>query len=403
MDWKISVILPTAALLMSCAATHSVAQPNPGTGHAGNVYKNLAIFAEVLSIVRDGYVKEPDVEKFMAGAIEGGLKTLDPQSSYLTPEAIKLIETNTQGMLGEPGIDVGVKEGILTVIAPFGDTPASRAGLKVGDKILKIGDESTKDLSETDAWKRLAGKPGTQVSLLIKKASSPEPKVYTFPREIMDNVKTRVMGGGIGYIRLSNFRQGSDTDLGNGLEALKKEKEGLRGLVLDLRNNQGGLLSEAVKVADMFLDSGIIVYTDGRSVSQKAKYIAHKEGTLTEVPIVILVNSRTAAGAEIVAGSLQVHGRGRILGMPTAGKGSLQTILPLEGGSALRLTTAFFFIGKTGVAIEGKGVQPDVVVEEGESGDPQLERALGLLRQGSVGNTSPLSLRLEQEKGPLPR
>lgn len=403
MDWKISVILPAAALLMSCTATHSVLQPNPGTVHEGDVYKNLAIFAEVLSVVRNSYVKEPDVEKFMAGAIAGGLKTLDPQSSYLTPETIKLIETNTQGMVGEPGIDVGVKEGILTVIAPIGDTPASRAGLKVGDKILKIGDDATKDISEMDAWKRLAGKPGTQVSLLIKKASSPEPKVYTFTREIMDNVKTRVMGEGIGYIRLSNFRQGSDTDLGKGLEALKKETEGLRGLVLDLRNNQGGLLSEAVKVADIFLDSGIIVYTDGRSESQKAKYSAHKEGTLTEIPIVILVNSRTAAGAEIVAGSLQVHGRGRILGMPTAGKGSLQTIFPLEGGSAMRLTTAFFFLGKTGVAIEGKGVQPDVVVEEGESDDPQLESALGLLRQGSVGNTSHLSLRLEQENAPLPK
>jgi len=368
--------------LVSCAASNSVSQPDRKSTQEKTLYDQLQIFGDVLSAVKIDYVEEPDMEKFMEGAIKGGLQTLDPYSSYMPPEELKMMETKTKGMLGGTGIEIGIKGGVLTVIAPIEDMPAFRAGLQAGDKIVKIENESTKGMKLMDAVERLEGEPGTQVSVTVMRDSLHDPKIYTLTREIIPNVTFRAMEKGIVYVKILKFQKNTSMWLEKALQMETKKGKGIRGLVLDLRNNQGGLLDEVVNVADKFIDSGLIAYTDGRIESQKFKYFAHREGTFTEFPIVILVNSRTAAGAEIVAGSLKANGRGTIVGVTTSGKGGIQTILPMEDGSALRLTTAMVFIGETGNPIEGVGVQPDVVVEEGESGDFPLESANNILLLG---------------------
>ncbi len=333
---------------------------------ANVVFGKLKIFGDVLSVIQSSYVEEPDVDNLVQGAIKGMLQTLDPHSSYLTPDMLKQVEVETKGVFGGLGIEIGVKDNILTVIAPIEDTPAFRAGLLAGDKIVKIEKESTRDMTVMDAVKRLRGEPGTKVTISIVREGLSEPRPYTITRDVIKikSVKSKALGDGIAYVKLLQFQQDTNGELEKALQAARKEKEGLKGLVLDLRNNPGGLLDQAVKVADEFIESGLIVYTDGRIESQKYKYFAHKEGTYSGFPIVVLVNAGSASASEIVAGALQDHGRAILLGTKTFGKGSVQTILPLEDGSALRLTTARYFT-PNGRSIQAKGIEPDIVVTDG--------------------------------------
>ncbi len=330
------------------------------------VYEKLKIFGDVLSAVQTSYVEEPDMDQLVEGAIKGMLQTLDPHSSYLTPDMLKQVEVETKGVFGGLGIEIGIKDGVLTIIAPIEDTPADRAGLQAGDKIVKIEQDHTKDMTVMDAVKRLRGEPGTQVTIWVAREGVAELMPFTITRDIIKirSVKTRALGEGIGYIKLLQFQQDTSAELENALKERMKDKEGLRGLVLDLRNNPGGLLDQSVKVADKFIDSGLIVYTDGRIESQKFKYSAHRNGTYGGFPMVVLVNAGSASASEIVAGALQDHGRAVILGMQTFGKGSVQTILPLEDGSALRLTTARYYT-PNGRSIQAKGIEPDIVVTDG--------------------------------------
>ncbi len=336
------------------------------SAQANVVFGKLKIFGDVLSVIQTSYVEEPNVDNLVQGAIKGMLQTLDPHSSYLTPDMLKQVEVETKGVFGGLGIEIGVKDGILTVIAPIDDTPAFRAGLQAGDKIVKIEKESTRDMTVTEAVKRLRGEPGTKVTISIVREGLNEPRAYTITRDIIKikSVKSKAMGDGIAYVKLTQFQQDTSSELEKALQAAQKEKGGLRGLVLDLRNNPGGLLDQAVKVSDEFIESGLIVYTDGRIESQKYKYLAHKEGTWTGFPIVVLVNAGSASASEIVAGALQDHGRAILLGTRTFGKGSVQTILPLEDGSALRLTTARYYT-PNGRSIQAKGIEPDIVVRDG--------------------------------------
>ncbi len=343
---------------------------------ANVVFGKLKIFGDVLSVIQTSYVEEPNVDNLVQGAIKGMLQTLDPHSSYLTPDMLKQVEVETKGVFGGLGIEIGIKDGILTVIAPIEDTPAFHAGLQAGDKIVKIEKESTRDMTVTDAVKRLRGEPGTKVTISVVREGLAEPRAYTITRELIKikSVKSKAMGDGIAYVKLIQFQQDTSAELEKALEAARKEKAGLRGLVLDLRNNPGGLLDQAVKVSDEFIESGLIVYTDGRIESQKYKYFAHKEGTYTGFPIVVLVNAGSASASEIVAGALQDHGRAILLGTKTFGKGSVQTILPLEDGSALRLTTARYYT-PNGRSIQAKGIEPDIVVTDGREppdGHPSL-------------------------------
>ncbi len=346
------------------------------SAQANVVFGKLKIFGDVLSVIQGSYVEEPNMDDLVQGAIKGMLQTLDPHSSYLTPDMLKQVEVETKGVFGGLGIEIGVKDGVLTVIAPIDDTPAFRAGLQAGDRIVKIEKESTRDMTVIDAVKRLRGEPGTKVTISVLREGLSEARDYTISRDIIKikSVKAKAMGDGIAYIKLLQFQQDSNGELEKALQAAQKEKDGLRGLVLDLRNNPGGLLDQAVKVADEFIDSGLIVYTDGRIENQKIKYFARKEGTYTGFPIVVLVNAGSASASEIVAGALQDHGRAILLGTKTFGKGSVQTILPLEDGSALRLTTARYFT-PNGRSIQAKGIEPDIVVTDGREapeGHPSL-------------------------------
>ncbi len=329
-------------------------------------YNKLKVFGDVLSVIQNSYVEEPSTDNLIQGAIRGMIQTLDPHSSYLTPDMLKQVEVETRGAFGGLGIEIGVKDGMLTIIAPIDDTPASRAGLKAGDTIVKIENDPTRDMTINDAVKRMRGEPDTKVTIWIAREGFTEPKAFTLTRAIIKikSVKAKDLGDGIGYVKLNQFQADTDSELEKGLQEQLKTKDGLKGLVLDLRNNPGGLLDQAVKVSDKFVESGLIVYTDGRIENQKVKYVAHKEGTYNGFPIVVLVNAGSASASEIVAGCLQDHGRAIILGTRTFGKASVQTILPLDDGSALRLTTARYYT-PNGRSIQAKGIEPDIVVNDG--------------------------------------
>jgi carboxyl-terminal processing protease len=328
-------------------------------------YEELETFTNVLAIIKKNYVEEVTTKQLVNGAIDGMLASLDPHSAYLTPELYRDLQVETKGAFGGLGIEITQKNGMLTIVAPIEDTPADRAGLKSGDVILKIGGQFTKDMSLVEAVKKLRGKKNTTVRLTIKREGSEKLRDVKLTREIIKirSVKSKSLEPGYGYLRITQFQERTDEDLNRALRTLSDESGGLRGLVLDLRNNPGGLLSQAVQVADVFLDGGMIVYTDGRLENQRQKYFAHKAGTWESFPMVVLVNAGSASASEIVAGALQDHKRARVLGQPTFGKGSVQTILPLHEEAALRLTTARYYT-PNGRSIQAKGIEPDVAVEQ---------------------------------------
>ena len=327
-------------------------------------YESLESFSNILSIVKKNYVEDVETKNLVNGAINGMLSSLDPHSAYLTPDLYKDLQSDTQGRFGGLGIEITVKGGILTVVSPIEDTPAFKAGIKPGDQIFKIEDEFTKDMSLVDAVKKMRGLKGSKINLTIRREGNGDLIEVSLIRDIIrvQSVKSRTLEPGYGYIRLAQFQERSDRDVQRALEKLAAEKNGIKGLVLDLRNNPGGLLNQAVRVSDLFLDSGLIVYTDGRIESQKQKFFAQKEGTWMDFPLVVLVNGGSASASEIVAGALQDHKRAVVLGTKTFGKGSVQTILPLDDNSALRLTTARYFTPK-GRSIQATGIVPDIVIE----------------------------------------
>jgi len=327
-------------------------------------YESLEVFSNILSIVKKNYVEDVETKNLVSGAINGMLHSLDPHSAYLTPELYKDLQSDTQGRFGGLGIEITVKGGILTVVSPIEDTPAAKAGIKPGDQIFKIEDEFTKDMTLVDAVKKMRGLKGTKINLTIRREGANDLLDVSLVRDVIrvQSVRSRSLEPGYGYVRLAQFQERSDRDLQRALEKLVAEKGGMKGLVLDLRNNPGGLLTQAVRVTDLFLDAGLIVYTEGRIEAQKQKYFAQKDGTWADFPIVVLVNGGSASASEIVAGALQDHKRAVVLGTKTFGKGSVQTILPLDDNSALRLTTARYFT-PLGRSIQATGIVPDIIVE----------------------------------------
>jgi len=356
-------------------------------------YESLEAFTNILSIVKKNYVEEVDTKNLVTGAINGMLSGLDPHSAYLTPDLYKELQMDTQGRFGGLGIEITVKGGILTVVSPIEDTPAAKAGVKPGDQIFKIEEEFTKDMTLVDAVKKMRGPKGTKITISIKREGVPELMDFTLVRDTIrvQAVRSRTLEEGYGYVRLAQFQERSDRDVQRALEKMAAEKSGIKGLVLDLRNNPGGLLTQAVRVADLFLDSGLIVYTEGRIESQKQKYSAQKEGSWMDFPIVVLVNGGSASASEIVAGALQDHKRAVVLGTKTFGKGSVQTILPLDDNSALRLTTARYFTPK-GRSIQALGIVPDIIVEPPPTppaeGKAEEKKRLGLREENLPGHLS---------------
>jgi carboxyl-terminal processing protease len=340
-----------------------------GVGKVGAVpkesYENLETFTNILAIIQKNYVDDVTTKQLIEGAINGMLAALDPHSAYLTPDLYKELQVDTKGSFGGLGIEITNRNGVLTVVSPIEDTPAYRAGIQAGDQIVKIDGEFTKDMTLVDAVKKMRGPKETKVSLTLKREERPELFDVSLVREVIkiQSVKSRMLDKGYGYVRVTQFQERTDDDLERALKTLDKDANGLHGLVLDLRNDPGGLLTQAVKVSDLFLDAGMIVYTDGRLESQKQKYFAHKAGTWIDFPMVVLVNGGSASASEIVAGALQDHKRALVLGTQTFGKGSVQTILPLDDSSAIRLTTARYYT-PSGRSIQATGIVPDIVLEQ---------------------------------------
>ncbi len=331
----------------------------------GETYDQLETFTNILSLVQKNYVEDLTTKDLLEGAINGMLGSLDPHSAYLTPDLYRELQVDTKGSFGGLGIEITNRSGILTVVSPIEDTPADRAGIEPGDQIIKIEGEFTKDLSLMDAVKKMRGRPGSKVQISVKREGEADLIDFTITREDIQikSVKWRDLGQGYGYLRITQFQERTAQNVEKALEKIGAPYAGkIRGLVLDLRNDPGGLLSQAVQVSDEFLDSGKIVYTDGRLENQKQKYFAHRQKSYTDFPMVILVNGGTASAAEIVAGALQDHKRALVLGTPTFGKGSVQTILPLDDTSAIRLTTARYYT-PNGRSIQATGIVPDIEME----------------------------------------
>ena len=345
--------------------------------------EELRVFAEVFSAIKQGYVEPIDDKKLITNAISGMLSNLDPHSSYLDAEAYKDLQVGTQGEFGGLGIEVGMEDGLVKVVAPIEDTPADKAGVKSGDLIFRIDDTPVKGLTLNDAVKRMRGKPKTQIKLSILRKGEAKPLELTLTREVIkvQSVKSKLLEDGYGYLRVTSFQENTGADLVKHLNSLYKTGE-LKGLVLDLRNDPGGLLNSAIGVSAAFLPpETLVTSTDGRLPDSKHEFFATPEdylrasrddylkalpeGTL-KVPMVVLINGGSASASEIVAGALQDHKRAVVMGTTSFGKGSVQTILPLPGSAAIKLTTARYFT-PSGRSIQAKGIEPDIVVEEGTS------------------------------------
>jgi len=327
-------------------------------------YEQLEAFSDALNVIEKHYVEDVQIETLINGAIKGMLSELDPHSSFLTPELFKEFQVETKGEFGGLGITISIKDNILTIISPIEDTPADKAGLKAGDKIIRIDGKPTTNISLEEAVEKLRGKPGTKVTITIFREGTDKPFDVTITRDIIviKAVKSQIIDN-IGYVRLTQFKEDAAKELKDAIKEL--EKEDIDGIILDLRNNPGGLLTEAVNVSSMFLPNGkTVVYTkdrEGEEKHLKTKLIGFND---TETPMIILVNEGSASASEIVAGALQDYKRALILGQTTFGKASVQTIIPMGNGSALKLTTARYYTPK-GRSIQNVGIKPDIDIKQG--------------------------------------
>ena len=366
------------------AQRESISQPLP--------IEELRAFTEVFGRVKSDYVEPVADKKLITEAINGMLTGLDPHSAYLDQEAFREMQVGTQGEFGGLGIEVGMEDGFVRVVSPIDDTPASRAGVKPGDLIVKLDDTSVKGMTLSDAVKRMRGKPNTPIVLTIVRKGEPKPIVLTLIRAVIkiQSVKSKLLEPGYAYVRVSQFQEHTGDTLARAIERMFKENQGpMRGLVLDLRNDPGGLLNGAVAVSAAFLPRDVlVVYTDGRTEDAKMKLNASPEhyvrgrnredflkrlpAEAKTVPMVVLVNGGSASASEIVAGALQDHERAVIMGQQTFGKGSVQTILPLGNNTAIKLTTARYYTPK-GRSIQAKGITPDIPLDDGASGNAALK------------------------------
>lgn len=372
------------------------------SGELEETYKNLEVFSHVLSIVQQNYVDKIDTKEAMEGAIKGMLTSLDPHSSFLKPDDFKELQVETKGSFSGIGIEITIKDDMLTVVSPIEDTPAFKAGIKAGDRIIKIEDESTLDMSIFEAVKKLRGSKGTEVTISIHRKNWNDIEEFTIVRDVIPihSIRAKVLEPGYGYIRITNFQRNTSNDLQDNIENLIKEAD-LQGLVLDLRNNPGGLLDASIKVVDLFLDKGIIVSTKGRLEDQNMEYSAHAGGPDYDFPLIILINGGTASASEIVAGALQDHERALVLGSQSFGKGSVQTIIPMADGAGLRLTTARYYT-PSGISIQATGITPDFLVSEKTAEEDDTdEGAMKFLREKDLRHH--LENGTEAEPKPAPK
>lgn len=328
-------------------------------------YKGLKTFSDVLDIIEKNYVDEVDTKELIQKAIQGMVHSLDPHSSFMPPEAFEDLKIDTKGKFGGIGIVISMPKGILTVISPIENTPAYKAGIKTGDIIIKIDGESTKDMMLWESVKRMRGPKGEKVVITVFRKGTPEPIEFNLVRDIIpvESVKSIVLKPGYGYIRITNFQNNTTKDVAKVLKDFESDNHRIKGLILDLRDNPGGLLDQAVTVSDLFLKDGIIVTIKGRLGKHTKNYRAHNDDTDRNYSIVVLVSGGSASASEIVAGALQDHGRALILGTTTFGKGSVQTVESLRDGYGLKYTIARYYT-PNGRSIQALGIEPDIVVKQ---------------------------------------
>lgn len=372
--WLVSGAMLGGTLVVAATVTAS----DKGKSASGLPLQELRTFVEVFNAVERNYVEPVSDDKLLEYAIKGMVSNLDPHSDYLPPESFKEMQEHTTGEFGGLGMEVSMdKDGFVKVVAPIDDTPAQKAGIRAGDLIIKIDDKPVKGMTLTEAVKLMRGKPGTEVTLTIVRKGEDKPLVIKLKRAIIKvkSVKQKLLGEGFGYVRISQFQVRTGSEMVEAIEKLE-EKNGtpLKGLVLDLRNNPGGVLTAAVQVSDAFLNKGLVVYTKGRNEDAQMKFEARRGDVMDGRPIVVLVNEGSASASEIVSGALQDHHRALVAGRKTFGKGSVQTLMPLSNGAAIKLTTARYYT-PSGRSIQAEGIVPDVViprlkVQKVEENDP---------------------------------
>ena len=331
-----------------------------------DLYEKIDLFGEVLENIKKDYVDDVDQAEMMDSAINGVLQSLDPYSAYMSPELFKEMQTDTRGEFGGLGIEIGMESGVVKVISPIDDTPAAKAGIKAGDYIVKIGNEQVQGKSLLEAVKLMRGPVGTSIDLTIRRKNVKKPLDFKIVRKIIEvqSVSSNTIGEkkNLGYIRLKSFNENSDKQFLKSVKEFEKNKK-IRGYVLDLRNNPGGLLQQAINITDFFLEDGEIVSTKGKKISETRKFFARKGDEIKGKPIIVLINNGSASASEIFAGALKDHKRAIILGENSYGKGSVQSIIPLRNGGGMRLTISKYYL-PSGKSISEVGVTPDILVEE---------------------------------------
>ena len=331
-----------------------------------NLYEKIDLFGEVLENIQKDYVDDVDQSDMMDSAINGVLQSLDPYSAYMSPELFKEMQTDTRGEFGGLGIEIGMEAGVVKVISPIDDTPAAKAGIKAGDYIVKIGNEQVQGKSLLEAVKLMRGPVGTSIELTVRRKKVKKPLEFKIERKIIEvqSVSSKIIGEekNLGYIRLKSFNENSDKQFLKSVKEFEKKSK-IKGYVFDLRNNPGGLLTQAINITDFFLEDGEIVSTKGRKVSETRKFFARKGDEIKGKPIVVLINNGSASASEIFAGALKDHKRAIILGENSYGKGSVQSIIPLRNGGGIRLTISKYYL-PSGKSISEVGVTPDIVIEE---------------------------------------
>lgn len=380
----LSTVLITSLLILGIVLVNG--RSGDVIANTDDVYRNIEIFTEVLRQVEENYVEPQETKKLIEGAIKGMMQSLDPHSTYMTKEEHDDLRVETQGSFTGVGMQITVRDNVLTVIAPIEDTPAFKAGIKAGDKIIKIDEKTTLDMTSTEAVKLIRGEKGSSVKLTISREGVDKPLIFNIVRDVipLQSVRSYRLEHEIGYVRITNFQGNTTEELLEALDKLESEKP-VKGLVIDLRDNPGGLLTQAIGVSDVFLDSGVIVSTKGRISEQDMVESAVKDETDRAYPIVVIVSGGSASASEIVAGALQDNKRALILGTRTFGKGSVQTILPLSDGSGLRLTTARYYT-PSGRSIQVSGIEPDIELEYAPLPEEDEEDVYHLLREEDLDN-----------------
>lgn len=362
--WKMKTAAVSVFCLIVLLGCWSMLTDRQALALDRQTYKNLKLFNEVLDMVQKNYVEPVEQKTLIQGAINGMMRSLDPHSAFMTADMYRELEVETRGSFGGIGIEITILKDILTVVSPIEDTPAFLAGIKAGDQIIRIDGKSTKNISIMEAVRKLRGPKGTKVTLTILRENAAKPEEIVITRSIIKirSIKARMYDDGIGYIRIASFQEKTVSDLKQALRELDGPSRSLKGLVLDMRNNPGGLLNQAVEISDCFLKSGVIVSTKGKTKNVENTFSARDNGDEPSCPIVILVNEGTASAAEIVSGALRDNRRAIIVGGRTFGKGSVQTVIPLEDGSALKLTTAKYYT-PNGRSIQAEGIVPDIAIK----------------------------------------